>query len=121
MRYAAITLLFVTALFSGAPSAMLQAQGLAAGSVRTAHHASQMQTLHAGHEISCDDAGACKDQSKKQAHPSLCSACVAIEPTTLTFDRAAMTSSRLAAAPYPALRAITVGPRAPPPKSFPPV
>ncbi|WP_457586574.1 hypothetical protein [Ensifer canadensis] len=118
MRFAAIILLFVAALFSGAPSAMLQAQDLAAGPAAIAHHASQMQALHADHETACDDAGPCKDQPQKQAHPSLCSACVAIGPVTLTFERAGMTSSRLAAATEPTLRAVTIRPLSPPPKPF---
>ncbi|KQY71521.1 hypothetical protein ASD52_07615 [Ensifer sp. Root142] len=117
MRFAAVILLFVAALFSGAPSAMLQAQDLAAGAAQTAaHDSSQKQAVHAGHAISCEDIRACKDHSKKQAHPSSCSACIAIEPIALMFDPATTTSSRLAAATYPALHAI--GPRSPPPKSF---
>ncbi|NVD37911.1 hypothetical protein HT585_03520 [Ensifer sp. HO-A22] len=105
MRYAAIILLLVAALLSGAPSAMLQAQDLATGSAPIAHRVSQIQAFHADHEMACDDAGSCQDKSKKQVHPSLCSACVAIEPVTLTFERAGMTSSRLPAASEPVLRA----------------
>ncbi|WP_164924181.1 hypothetical protein [Sinorhizobium fredii] len=124
LRWLAIILLLLSAPLGGALPAVAQARDIAAKAANTHHH--NVLTSDTMRHASADGGSHCGKQAHcpgpaKSDHPTLCSACVAIDAAPMGLTRSAGPSTRLTPQRQATLLDQALKPLSPPPKRYPSV